>query len=131
MQISLSIGVLFGRFSFKNIFFALSTSDLIQAVFHFHKVKESILMYCRVWVFVFKIVKPLGHIPNSKKCGVSFSNLSAINLRFLFNPLNAFSTFTRPWSLTSNNVALHNEHRTLLFPLSLSYQLLLFHIPSY
>ena len=34
----------FGRFSFEHIFFAQSTSNWIQAVFHFRKVKESMLL---------------------------------------------------------------------------------------
>ena len=95
----------FGRFSFEHTFFALSASDLIQVVFHFHKVNESMLMYCPVWVFFGKIVKPLGHISKSKECGVLFLNLSMVNLRFLLNPLNAFNTLSISWRLTSNYVS--------------------------
>ena len=117
----------FVRFSFEHIFFARSASDQIQTVFHFDKVKNSMLMYCPVWVFFRKIVKPLMHISKPKKCGVSLSNLATVNLRFLMNSLNAFNTLSMSWCLTSN---LHNKHRILLFPLSLNYQLLLFHTPS-
>ena len=90
----------FGRFCFKHTFFARSASDLIQAVFHFHKVKESMLMYCPVWVFFWKIIQPVGHISKSKKCSISFSNLSTLSLRFLSNPLNAFNTLSKSWGLT-------------------------------
>ena len=38
----------FGIFSFEPVFFAQSATDLIQAAFHFHKVRESMLMYSPV-----------------------------------------------------------------------------------
>ena len=55
---------------------------------------------CVFW----KIDKPLGHVSKSMKCGVSFSNLSTINLILWSNQLNAFNTLSLSWHLTSNNV---------------------------
>ena len=92
----------FWKVFFEHIFFARSACNLIQAIFYFQKVKESMLMYCPVWVFFWKIVKSLGHISKSKNCGVSFSNLSTVNVRFLSKPLNGFNTMSISWRLTSN-----------------------------
>ena len=93
MQVSLSIVVLL-EVIFQHIFFTWSTSDPVQAVFHFHKVKESMLMHCLVWVFFRKVVKPLGHIFESKE--VFESNwcfvLEFINvkLKIIVKPIKCF-----------------------------------------
>ena len=86
--------VFFWKVFFLTYFLCSISSDLIQAVLHFHKVKESMLMYCRVWVFFRKKKHILMHISKSKKCGVSLSVLSTVNLRFLSNSLNAFNTLS-------------------------------------
>ena len=39
---------------FENVSFAWSTIDWIRAVFHFNKMKGSLLIYCPVWVFLRK-----------------------------------------------------------------------------
>ena len=97
MQISLLIGVLEPSFD--------PSFDRIHAVFHFYRIEESMLMHCPVCVFFQKIIKPLEHISKSEKCGVSFSDLSVVNLRFLSNPLNDFNTLPMLLRLTSNNVS--------------------------
>ena len=78
------------KISWSRKFGVLSESSLLS-IFSLLD-QQVMLMYRRVWLFFPKIVKPLGQISKFKKCGVSLSNLSTVNLRFLSNSLNAFNT---------------------------------------
>ena len=75
-------------------------------------------MYCRVWVFFRKIVKPFVYISKSKNCSISLSNLSTVNLDFCRTHwmLLTLCQYLSVWLVITCH--LHNDYRTLFFPLS-------------
>ena len=86
----------------NRIYLALTTKKVIQDVFHFHRVKELILVYWPVCVFLWGIPKSFEQISMPRKWGTQCSKVTMINFKLLSKLLNFCRMKSMSFPFTTN-----------------------------